>query len=221
MGQNPEVALPSPANRLFGVVMAWTVFTTVFVWLPIVRALARPDGYQWGFFGLRGEGLSGPFWIFPPLALYSALLFGHAWWGHRGLFRSMLLLWHIAWAGMLIGSAFAFGNAARWQGQGWGFDFPIPIIALAYSIFTLLVILWAVLDWRQSERPEIPRWTPKNSRRLGVAVALLPVAYLLFRLGTNYNWVTALAIGVTIVQWVTFSEALEAPLAEGRANNAL
>lgn len=215
MTRNDEPARPGAASRLFGVVMAWTVFTTVFVWLPIVRALARPEGYQWGLFGLRGQGLGGAFWVFPVLAVYAALLFAHAWWARRGALRVMLLLWHFGWAGMLVATAVAFGSSARWQGQGWGFDFPVLPIALVYAAFALLAARWALLDWRTGEPRPRPRWRPANTRRLGVAAALLPVAFLLFRLGSDFNWVTALAIGVTIVQWVTLSEAFEAHSSKG------
>ena len=205
MNQKNETTRP---DRLFGVIMAWTVFTTVFVWLPIVRAVARPDGYQWGFFGLHGEGLNGPFLVFPLLALFAVLLLGHAWWRRRGLFRVLLLAWHFGWAGLLLSVAVTHGSAARWQGRGWRFDFPIPIIAVVFTLFALVVARWAWLDWMRGELPPSPRWTPTNTRRLIVAALLAPVAVLLFRYGSDFNWVTALAVGITVAQWVTFSEAL-------------
>ena len=192
--------------------MAWTVFTTVFVWLPIVRALARPDGYQWGFFGLRGEGLSGWFVVFPLLAAYAITMFAHSWIRWRGLFRCMLVAWHLGWATMLTAAAIAVGNESRWQGQGWGFNFPIPPIALVFSIMALAVLYWAYRDWRLriAVRSSTAQWSKKNSRRLVVASVLFPVAICLFRFGDDYNWMTALAIAVTIIQWITLSYALEA-----------
>jgi len=214
MNQETAVAKFEGRTRHFGVVMAWTIFTTVFVWLPIVRALARPQGYEWGLFGLHGVGLGGSFWIFPLLALYAALLFGHAWWRHRGLFRALLLVWHLGWAVLLSWGALSQGSSATWQGQGWGFSAPVWIAAVVYAAFALYVARWAYLDWRAEAADPAPQWTMKNTRRLVVALTLLLVAFVLFRLGSDYNWVTALAILVTIIQWVTFAEALEATTME-------
>ena len=217
MNQLAAVAQFEKRKRQFGVVMAWTIFTTVFVWLPIVRALARPQGYEWGLFGLRGVGLGRSFWIFPLLALYAALLFGHAWWRHRGLFRALLLVWHLGWTVLLTRGMLSQGLAATWQGQGWGFSVPVWIATVVYAGFALYVARWTYLDWRAEEGDPAPRWTAKNTRRLVVALTLLPVVVVLFRLGNDYNWVTALAILVTIIQWITFAEALEATPMEDKA----
>ncbi len=197
-------------QRLYNLTMAWTVFTTVFVWLPIVRILARPEGYTWSFFGSSGMGRSGPFWIFPILALYATVLFAHAWWERRLLFRILLLLWHLGWTAMLTVGALTQGSAASWQGQAWGLSVPLWSAAVVFFGFTLLVAWWASLDWQLSHEKTQPAWTRKNTRRLMIALTLLPVAFLLFRWGSDYNWVTALAVGVTIIQWVTLCEAFEA-----------
>lgn len=34
-------------NWLLGPVMFWTVLTTLFAWLPLVRIIGRPEGYNW------------------------------------------------------------------------------------------------------------------------------------------------------------------------------
>lgn len=40
------------AHRLFGPVMGWTAITTIFAWLPLVRILGRPEGYEWAVLGI-------------------------------------------------------------------------------------------------------------------------------------------------------------------------
>lgn len=195
-------------KRLFGLVMAWTLVTSIFAWLPIVRALARPDGYSWALFGLRGEGLSGPFWIFPLLALYAIVLFSHAWWSRRRLFRILVLLWHLGWTSFLVAGVVSEGPAARWQGQGWGWSVSLVVPAVLFAAFTAVVAWWSLLDRRHDAVEPRPAWTRGNAARLIVAVVLFPVALVLFRYGSDYDWITATAIGVTIVQWVTLHEAL-------------
>ena len=195
-------------RRLFGLAMAWTVVTSIFAWLPIVRALSRPDGYTWALFGLRGEGLSGPFWIFPLLATYAIVLFSHAWWARRGLFRTLLLAWHLGWTSLIVAGVVQGGVEAQWQGQGWGWSVSLVVPAIVFTCFTAIVAWWAILDGRRASAPPRPAWTAGNTGRLIVALALFPVAFTLFRYGSDYDWITAAAIGVAIVQWVTLYEAL-------------
>lgn len=208
MGPARTDSAPTKVGRLYGIVMAWTIFTSVFAWLPIMRALARPDGYQWRLGPFAGEGHGGSFWVFPLLAIYALALFGHAWWAPRRLFRGLLFAWHAGWTALLVHAAIEAGAAARWQGQGWGFDLPIPWIALVFAAFTAVVAWWAFLDARREAPPARPRWGRKNTLLLLAAAVLGPAAFVLFRAGSDYDGITALAIGATIVQWVLLAEAL-------------
>ena len=74
-----------------GLLMFWTITTTIFSWLPLVRIMANPDGYQWGLLGLSGAGTTGPFWVFILLTIYvlTMLYSGHR--GPRALFFPMLI----------------------------------------------------------------------------------------------------------------------------------
>ncbi len=196
-------------NRLFGVVMAWTIFTTVFAWIPLVRIFAQSEEYQWALGGLKGVGTEGPFWVFGFLALYAFAMLFSGWRGPKRLFYILLPLWHLALTCFLVLSSMRYGVSATWQGQGLGFEIPIPIISIPAVLFTGLAIAWVVLDYREHPPPQRYSWAPANTQKLIAAIVLLAVATVLFRLGTNYNWITALAIVVTVVQWILIVEAFQ------------
>ncbi len=70
---------------LLGPVMFWTVLTTLFAWLPLVRIIARPEGYQWSILELSGKGTEGPYWVFILLTIYVLILLFSASRGPRAL----------------------------------------------------------------------------------------------------------------------------------------
>ena len=199
----------NPPSRLFSVVMGWTIFTTVFAWLPIVRIVGRAEGYEWHIGAIGGTGTEGPWWVLVVLPVYAFTMVYTGWRGPRGLFRVLLLVWHLALAGLVVFSAVRGGFGASWEGQGLHWSVPMPIVAVPIVILTGLVVAWVIRDRRQAGLPVAAGWAAANTRKLIMAIALLPVAIVLFRLGTNYNWVTAVAILVTIPQWLLLLTAFE------------
>ena len=63
-------------------------------------------------------------------------------------------------------------------------------------------------DCRQTP-PEFAPWSTRNTFRLVASLTLLLVGLVFFRLGTNYNWVTAVAIIFTITHWITLAWSFE------------
>lgn len=197
------------AKHLFGAVMFWTVTTTLFAWLPIVRIVGRAEGYEWGVLGLRGSGTDGPFWIFVFLTVYAVTMMFAAFRGPRRLFQPMLVLWHLAFTAIVIAGTALGGASASFQGQGLHWSFPLWLVSVPCIAFTATVIAWVVLDRRSGQPPVREPWTRTNSRRLVTSILLLAGALVLFRAGTNYNWVTALAIVFTISHWIAMVRAFE------------
>lgn len=196
-------------RHLVTIVMTWTVATTVFAWLPLVRIIARPEGYEWRILGVSGTGTSGPFWIFVALTLYAVTMFVARFRGRRLLFSAMLLAWHVAVTGVVIAGIIGSGGKARWEGGGLHFSLPFVVVVIPCILVTALVVIWIVRDLRGGERPAPTGWTFARARKAGVSLLLLLVALALFRAGTNYNWVTALAIITTVVHWILLTSALE------------
>lgn len=202
-------------TRLFGPVMFWTALTGIFAWLPLVRIAGRPDGYTWGIAGVTGSGTAGPFWMFIPLTAYVLTMIYTTLRGPRAVARPMLVLWHVAVTALVLRGAVVGGTDATWQGQGLRFDIPLWILVVPFVGFTALVITWAIRDRRASAPPPVTGWTRANTLRLAASLVVLVVALVLFRAGTNYNWVTAAAIVATIVHWILLIESFAAA---GRAD---
>ena len=199
----------SKKDRLFGLVMFWTILTTVFAWLPLVRIIGLPEGYQWAIVGLSGEGTQGPYWVFILLTLYALTLLFSAYRGPRLLFYPMLILWHLAVTAVVITGTVIGGSGAVWQGQGLHFSIPLWLLVVPFVLITVLAVAWTVVDYRGARAPATAAWTRTNSGRLVASLLLLIVALLLFRAGTNYNWVTAAAIIATIVHWILLAESFQ------------
>lgn len=196
-------------DALFGMVMFWTILTTVFAWLPLVRIIGRPEGYQWSIAGLSGSGTKGPYWIFVLLTVYALILLFSGYRGPRSLFYPMLILWHLAVTALVVTGTVFGGSEAIIQGQGLHWTLPLWIVAIPCVVFTVLAIAWTVVDRRAGTHAETAAWTRTNTARLGVSLVLLIVALVLFRAGTNYNWVTALAIIATVLHWILLAESFQ------------
>ena len=195
------------ADRLLPPLMGWTILTGIFAWLPLVRIIGRPDGYTWGVLGLSGAGAAGPFLIFVPLTGYVVSMIFVLHRGPRALARPMTVLWHLLLAGVMVGAVVQGGTDAVFQGQGLGFAIPIWLLLVPFCGFAALAIAWAVLDHRNGGASERAAWARDNTVRLVGSLVLLVVALLLFGAGTNYNWVTALAIITTIGHWILLAES--------------
>lgn len=196
-------------KHLFGPVMFWTVLTSTFVWLPLIRIIGRPDGYQWGILGLSGKGTEGPYWVWILLTLYVLIMLYSAFRGPRALFYPMLILWHLAVTGVVVMATVFEGTEAAFQGQGLHFSIPMWLLIIPFTLFVVLAIAWIVRDYRAGGVPEKVAWTRANSRRLVTSALLLVVALALFRAGNNYNWVTATAIITAIVQWILLVQSFQ------------
>lgn len=204
------------ADRLFGPVMGWTAVTSIFAWLPLVRILGRPEGYTWAILGVSGSGTEGPFWIFACLTAFVVGMLYAGFRGPRALFRPMLLLWHGGVTAVVLAGVVQGGTGATLQGQGLRFEIPLAVLAVPFVLLTALAVVWVLADRRVEARPRVPPWAPGNTHRLVVSLALLVVALLLFRAGTNYNGVTAAAIVATVAHWIALVQAFAFGTAPGR-----
>jgi uncharacterized protein len=194
-------------DRMFSVLVLWTVLTGIFAWLPLVRILGRPDGYTWGVLGLGGAGTEGPFWVF---ILATAWVVSMLWTlvrGPRSVSYVLVVGWHLLITGIVIAGTIAGGTDATIQGQGLRWEIPLWVLTVPFLIGTSMAAGWAVVDARSGSTPVAAPWAARNTVRLGVSLGLLALALLLFRAGTNYDWVTAAAIVVTVLHWVALVRA--------------
>ncbi len=196
-------------ERIFNTLMIWTIISSVFAWLPLVRIVGRPNEYNWGILGLKGEGTDGPFWVFILSSVFVISMLYSAFRAPRKIFYPLLLIWHFMVAIVVVRGLTMLGTEATIQGQGLHWEFPLWIIGIPAVFFLLLALAWVMADLKSPMGFETQKWTISNTRKLVVSFILLCMALFLFRLGTNYNWVTAMAIVTTVVQWILMVESFQ------------
>lgn len=200
------------ASRIEGAVMAWTVLTTVFLWTPTMRGLFRPDISTWAVLDVEGSGRSGSFWLFPTLAAVALLIFYL--YGHnrlRPLFQTLLIGWHSLLTFIVVTGVIRKGGTGFFEGAMWGIRIPLSVLVIPFAGFLVLAITWIARE-RSSPHPrEETKWTAVDLRALALAVLLLPVTIVLFRVGDGIDWPTRFATAATILQWILLTQALSNP----------
>jgi len=184
--------------------MFWTVLTTIFTWLPLVRIIGRPERYNWRILGLAGEGLQGPFWALIPFAAFAVLLLYTGERGPKQLFRPLLVLWQLVVLGVVVVAVVEGGYDARLQGQGLHWEIPMWVAIVPAVFFAILAVVWVKRGGQHPASRPAP-WSRANTFRLAGSLVLLAIALGLFRAGTNYNWVTAVAIVTTVMHWLVLA----------------
>ena len=181
--------------------MGWTVVTTSVLWLTLMRALLVPSR-RWSLFGLDGTGLAGDLWIVALLAGFSALMLALGWRGKQAPFHLMLLLWH----GTI--SSVAITVAIRQTiDRGTAPTTPLlslAVLASALLAFAVLAAVWVALDIKRS-RARAATVQPLFQlpvQELLVAAALLPAAFLLYRVGGGGTLGNSLGNLALLLQWV-------------------
>jgi len=200
---------PHAPGGVAGAVMAWTIFTTTFLWTPTMRGFLKPELSVWSVMGLQGSGREGSFWMFPSLAalaLFAFYLDGRGRW--RPLFHFLLIGWHTAITAIVLYGAIAAGPGSYFEGAMWGVRVPLAALAVPFAVFLALAILRVRRERSHAASPARAAWGAIHWRTLGVAVLLLPVAIALFQMGDGIGWTTRLATAATIVQWILLTQAL-------------
>jgi hypothetical protein len=195
-------------DRLSAAVMAWTIFTTVFLWTSTMRGFFMPE-LPWAVGSLRGAGRDGMFWIFPALAAAAVFLFYLEGRNRlRPLFHLLLLAWHLSVTGLVVYGAIQGGSKALFQGAMWGVRIPLWVAALPLVLFSILAVVWVARETRGATRLGHAPWAHIHWKKLGIAALLLPLAVLFFHLGEGFGWHTKLATAVIILQWILLAESV-------------
>ncbi len=197
--------------------LAWTALTTIIFWLPTVRGAFDGPSYRWGLFGFSGSGMAGAWWL-PVLGSAAALTARSLAW--RGGLRPASILigaWHLALFAGVVYAAVSNPDDFRLQGDTMGIDISLALVGPAlFGAGAALAIYVGVRALRGDIAARREPWTPSNSRWLGALLALLPVQFILLRLGSAGSTADQVGVLLTIGQWLLFGRAIR-PQAGGPA----
>jgi hypothetical protein len=218
---------PRPVLRL---VLFWLAVTLLTAWLPLVRGAFDGESYEWGasYFGVgfSGKGVGGDYWL---PAAKTVLALGILWLGWRGA-RPLFLVLALAWQGFVLADAL-HGSLTRpehyrFRGDTLGIDVSLAWVApVAYGLFLLLTLFWALRHARAEWQEPPPPWTRRNTRWLLGLAALLPVQLALLRSGGPDSTADKVGVVLTILQWfllgwALYSRASHSTAAAGRGSEA-
>jgi hypothetical protein len=200
-------------DRLLRIVLAWTALTFVPAWLPLIRGLFDGSSYEWGtsFFGYRvgGVGLRGDYWV---VLLQSALGGTILWLGWRGArmpLHPLLIAWHALLFADGLYSSVTDPERYRFRGDTLGVDVSLAWVGpLLFGVFFVLALLWVLRDLTRRAPRAAPPWSPVNTAWVAALAALLPIQFLLLRLGPPHDTTDKIGVLVTIVQWLLLGVAL-------------
>lgn len=199
---------PVAVRRLEAGTIAWTVFTTAFLWTATMRGLLRPEISSWAVIGLSGSGRSGSFWVFPSLAIVA--LAGFYLYGRRRCrpaVHALVAAWHGLLALVVASGIAQQGAVASFEGATWGVELPLWVLAAPVVGGFAAATAWVIADRRAGDR-RVQAWGAIDRRALVLAILLLPVVVLLFSAGSGFDWLTRLATAATILQWVLLVQAV-------------
>ena len=187
--------------------LVWTGLSFLPAWLVMIRGLCDGEAYAWGFSErIRGRGTGGSYPLIPPLVLFGLSLLALGWRGVARPFHLLLMLWHLPVGVAVSLAARRNREALRLQGDTLGID--VSLAAVAPVIFGGVAagaVLVATLE--PNDRPK-PRWSPRNSRLLGLALTLIPLQFVLLRFGKQHGLSDKLGVILTIAQWALINVGL-------------
>jgi hypothetical protein len=190
--------------------MIWTIITTAFFWTTSMRLFYKPEISEWAVFGFAGKGFAGDFWFPISVILYSVILFYLEGRGRvRAVFYVMLLIWHFA---LLIGTGISSIDSGSTITFGaWGINMAIVWLTIPFIFFFALTVWFVVREQRVSYLLKKHQWNQINLKQIFWAVALVPVSFLFFYMGSGFNWLIKIAITINVVQWIMIAKSLSSP----------
>jgi len=197
-------------GRLLPLLTTWMIFTASFPTILLYRAAVQPN-YQWGLFGITGEGLSLGYILIVVASLWawSTVFLGMQ--EGRPPFGILLSIWNAFLTASMIVGVLRFGSSLDIRGDAMGLRVNIAVVGpLLCGVILLLSLFW----WwghRNDHAPSARFQWPRSSKiLLGVVLALVPVIVALFVLGDGlvHTSMDRWAIGLIIVQCILTAMAL-------------
>ena len=197
------------ARRLHIVLMGWLTVTFVTAWLPFVRGAMDGPSYRWGgsLFGLQfgGAGLGGDYWYAAAMAAVGLGFLLLGWRRPNGPFRLLLIAWlALMFADTLYNVATA-PDAYRFRGDTLGLDLNLAIVAPAFAAAMCGVALYWL---QQAPNLPVPPLARANIVLVTIAVALLPIQYVLLSTGQGQDSNDVVGVLLTMAGWAALSAGL-------------
>ncbi len=197
-------------SKLLRILLFWTSLTTLVFWLPLIRGAFDGASYHWSLTpALSGSGMQGSYWVLVAGSSFALTLVFLGWRGARSPFRWLLLAWHSFLGVGSIYLAATQADAFVFQGDTLGISFSLAWVApLTCGGFAFAAMYWVWRNPNDEGRRLICPWGRSNTLWVLVLGALLPLQFILFRLGEPNSLMDQIGVIVTIGQWMLVGDAL-------------
>lgn len=194
-------------DRLLKALLVYVGLSMIWIWLPLVRGLMDGPSYTWGWSPqIGGRGIGGDYWLLVLAAGFGLALLYLGWRGARPPFPWLLLTWQLS----LLGQSIPLGLAgATLEGETLGIRIPVGWIpALLDTLFLLLAAVWVARRRKSGRAPAPPPWAPANRRLFAIFIGLLPIQFVLLRLGEPHGLSDQIGVMLTLIQLGLLNAAL-------------
>ncbi|HXF99350.1 MAG TPA: hypothetical protein VNL69_01135 [Bacteroidota bacterium] len=189
------------SDRMMRFALFWFTLTTVIFWLPTVRGAFDGDSYVWGLLGLGGRGVGGDY-LFPVLASASSIAVIGAGWRQRTWAYAIIAVWSVLMLVAVTVAVVLQGEEIRFRGDTLGVDVSLAWIGpLVLGLTAIVSCLACWRAYRHSSR-QVHSWSTQNRRWLVALAALLPIQFVLLRVGDPASLLDQVGVIITIMQWL-------------------
>jgi len=158
--------------------------------------------------------VTGDLWYLVLGTALGAVLLWSGWRGERTVLRWALPIWFSLLLARALHWAWQDPQGFVFRGDTFGVEVNLTWVAPGFHLVGLLLYL----AWRRQEHTQdrpvsasvrrAVAWTPRNTRRIVALAALLPLQFLLLRLGEPHGASDAIGVLITIAQWFALGWAL-------------
>lgn len=194
-------SIPPLAGRIL---LHLTALTTLVFWLPTVRGLFDGQTYEWNLFEIGGRGIGGDYWFVLLGSAFGIAVQRLGWRRERFAAGAVILGWFLLLTAGSLYLGLQHPQDFRFRGDTLGVD--IPLVWFGPTLFglaTAAAVWWIWDEARRGSRRAIPSWNRKNFIWLAVLVAMLPVQFLLLRLGEPHGFTDKIGVVLVIMQWLS------------------
>lgn len=144
--------------------------------------------------------MSGDYW-FPLLTVLGSLAVMAGGWRGRSWAFIVIAAWSVVTLIAVIVAAVTYADDFRFRGDAMGINVPLAWIGpLLFGVGSVVSIIAA---WRAYKRPVVVSvpWNARNWRWLAGMAAVLPIQFILLRLGDAQSLADQIGVLITVTQW--------------------
>jgi hypothetical protein len=200
---------PRRLGPLDHVVVGYLALSVYEPWARVlIRGAVEGTEFSWGFGLVGGVGAGGWYWLVVALVAYGSMTLSLGWRGDPRRFAAAV----VPWALLLVAQSLALvvlDPGSRMVGETIGLDAPAGAMLLPFDVAFLVAVLASLARWRrQHESDRRPAWSAANRIFGLLALLLLAVTAVLFRVGEQHGPSDVAAVASSFTCWVAVNLAL-------------